>query len=142
MEESQTNNVPVMKLRTNRGLLKFILLTIVTLGIYAIVCFSHVSSEINKVAGPYDHRKTLHFCLVFFILTPITAGIFNLIWWSMLCSRMDDELARRNIEYKFGAGTYWGWSFFGSLILVGPFIFLYKFFKAMNLLNADYNVKG
>lgn len=142
MEENQTNNVPVMKLRTNRGLLKFILLTIVTLGIYAIVCFSHVSSEINKVAGPYDHRKTLHFCLVFFILTPITAGIFNLIWWSMLCSRMDDELTRRNIEYKFGAGTYWGWSFFGSLILVGPFIFLYKFFKAMNLLNADYNVKG
>ena len=144
MEENAKtqNQAPVVKLRTNRGLLKFILLSIITLGIYAIVCLSHVSSEINKVAGPYDHKKTLHYCLVLFLLTPITAGIFSLIWYSMLCGRMDDELTRRNIDYKFGAGTYWGWGFFGTLILIGPFIFYHKFFKAMNLLNADYNEKG
>jgi hypothetical protein len=27
----------------------------------------------------------------------------------------------------------------GSLIIVGPFIYLYKFFKAMNIIADDYN---
>ena len=30
----------------------------------------------------------------------------------------------------------------GSLILVGPFIYIHKRMKAMNLINADYNAKG
>lgn len=55
---------------------------------------------------------------------------------------MGDELYARRIDYSFGAGTFWGWGFFGTIILVGPFIFYHKFFKAMNLINADYNAKG
>ena len=30
----------------------------------------------------------------------------------------------------------------GALIAVGPFIYLHKLFKAMNLLSEDYNAKG
>lgn len=133
---------PLIKLRTKRGLFKYIFLSIITLEIYSIVCLSHISNEINKIASKHDHRHTMHYCLVFFLLSWLTLGIFPLVWWSMLCSRMDDELTRRNIDYKFGAGHYWGWDIFGTLILIGPFIFYYKFFKAMNLLNADYNEKG
>ncbi|MCR5445535.1 MAG: DUF4234 domain-containing protein [Bacteroidales bacterium] len=138
MEENTTKTI----LRTNRSMWKFVLLSLVTLGIYSIVCLSHVSTEINKVAGPYDQKKTMHYCLVFFIFSWLTLGIFPLIWWSMLCSRMGKELTRRGIDYKFGAGTYWGWGFFGTLIVVGPFVFYHKFFKAMNQLNADYNERG
>lgn len=139
MEE---NNTPVVKLRTNRGLLKFILLSLITFGIYAIVVLSHISTEINTIATKHDQKNTMHYCLVFFLLGPITLQIFTLIWWSKLSSRMGQELTTRNIDYKFGAGQYWGWGFFGSLIVVGPFIYYYKLFKAMNLLCADYNEKG
>lgn len=144
MEENITTEtrVPATPLRTNRGMVKFILLSLVTLSIYAIVCLTHISNEINKVAGPYDQKKTMNYCLVFFLLSWLTLGIFPLIWWSMLCSRMGNELTRRGIDYKFGAGTYWGWGFFGMFIIVGPFVFYHKFFKAMNLLNADYNERG
>lgn len=142
LDNNTQSTAPAVKFRTNRSMWKYILLSMITFGIYGIVCMSHVSSEINKVAGPYDHKKTLHYCLMFFLLSPITAGIFGLIWYSMLCGRMDDELTRRGIDYKFGSGTYWGWGFFGSLILVGPFIFYHKFFKAMNQLNASYNERG
>ena len=38
----QANPAPVAQLKTNRGLGKFILLTIVTLGIYSIVYFSSI----------------------------------------------------------------------------------------------------
>lgn len=103
MEE---NNTPVVKLRTNRGLLKFILLSLITFGIYAIVVLSHISTEINTIATKHDQKNTMHYCLVFFLLGPITLQIFTLIWWSKLSSRMGQELTTRNIDYKFGAGQY------------------------------------
>lgn len=127
------------RLRTNRGLLKFILLSLVTFGIYGIVCISHISKEINTLATEHDHRRTMHYCLVFFLLSWLTLGIMMLVWWHNICDRIGDELKYRKINYSFGAGSYWGWGFFGVLIIVGPFIFYHKFFKAMNLLNADYN---
>ena len=127
------------RLRTNRGLLKFILLSLITFGIYGIVCFSHISKEINTLATEHDHRRTMHYCLVFFLLSWLTLGIMMLIWWHNICDRIGDELKYRKIKYSFGAGSYWGWGFFGVLIIIGPFIFYHKFFKAMNLLNADYN---
>ena len=135
-------SAPVVKLRTHRSLWKYILLSAITFGIYGIVVMSHISSEINYIASKYDHRRTLHYCLVFFLLSWLTLGIYQWIWYSCLCSRMGNELVRRNIPYSFGAGHFWGWFFLGSLILIGPFIFYHQFFKAMNKLCEDYNVRG
>ncbi len=128
-------------LRTNRGMVKYILLSLITLGIYGIVVLSHVSEEINQVASPRDGKHTMHYCLVFFIFSWLTLGIVPLVWSHRLCNRIGDELHARDLPFNLSAGTFWGWCFFGSLILVGPFIFYYKFFKAMNLVNADYNQK-
>lgn len=77
-----------------------------------------------------------------FIFSWLTLGIVPLVWSHNICDRMGDELYARRIDYSFGAGTFWGWGIIGSLIVIGPFIFLHKFFKAMNLINADYNAKG
>ena len=133
---------PAKQLKTNRGLLKLILLSIITLGIYGIVVMSGVSTDINIVASRYDGRKTMHFCLVLFIFSWLTCGIVPLVWYHRISDRIGTELARRGIDYNFGAGTFWGWGFFGVLILVGPFIYTYKLLKSMNLLCADYNVRG
>lgn len=141
-QQPQYLNPPVIKLRTHRGMLKFVLLSLITLGIYGLVVLSHVSSEINAIATRHDHRHTMHYCLVFFLLSWLTLGIYPLVWWSNICSRMGTELVTRRIKYSFGAGYFWLWNILGSLILVGPFIFTYKFFKSMNLLAKDYNVNG
>ena len=142
MEDYGMGRRPAIQFRMKRGLLKYLFLSLITFGIYGIVCFSHISEEINMVATRYDHRNTLHYCLVFFVLSWLTFGIYPLIWWSNLSSRMGYELQRRGIAYHFSAGTYWGWYFFGSLILIGPFVYLHKFFKAMNYINADFNQRG
>ena len=136
------SNAPTIKLRTHRSMLKYILLSLITLGIYGIVVMSHISSEINYIATKYDNRRTVHYCLVYFLLSWLTLGIYPLIWYSNLCSRMGGELVRRNLPYSFGAGHFWGWYFLGSLILIGPFVFYHKFFKAMNMLCEDYNARG
>ncbi len=136
------NVVPIVKLRTNRSLGKFFFLSLITFGIYGIVVMSNISTEINRIATRHDNRQTMHYCLVYFIFSWLTFGIVPLVWWNNISSRIGNELAYRNINYSFGAGTFWGWRIIGALIIVGPFIYYHKLMKSMNLLCAVYNAKG
>lgn len=145
MNENQTyaaSTAPVGQLKTNRGLLKYILLSLVTFGIYGIVVMSSVSSDINVIASRYDGKKTMHFCLMAFLLSWLTLGIVPLVWYHKISGRIGKELSRRGISYSFGAGSFWGWNILGALIAVGPLVYLHKLLKAMNLLSEHYNVNG
>lgn len=137
-----TGEAPALQLKTNRGLLKYVFLSFITLGIYGLVVMSTVSTDINTIASKYDGKKTMHYCLVYFIFSWLTFGIVPLVWSHKISARIGAELARREINYSFGAGTFWGWNVLGSLIAVGPFIYMHKLLKAMNLLAEDYNTKG
>ncbi len=140
--EQSTVVKPVGQLKTNRGLLKFILLTIVTFGIYALVYYSSISSDINVIASRYDGKKTMHYCLLAFVIAPITFGIGGIVWSHKISARIGDELNRRGISYSFGASTFWLWNVLGMLIGVGPLVYVHKLSKAMNLLSEDYNTNG
>lgn len=142
LDDMIRSDAPVGQLKTNRGLLKFILLSLITFGIYGLVVLSNISSDINTIASRYDGKKTMHYCLVLFIFSWLTLGIVPIVWYHKLSKRIGGELRRRGINYSFGAGTYWGWDFFGVLILVGPFVYYHKLMKAMNLLATDYNRRG
>lgn len=131
-----------LQLRTNRGLLKFILLSMITFGIYGLVVMSHISEDINTIASKYDGKKTMHYCLVVFLFSWLTFGIVPLVWIHKISARIGNELNRRGIDYTFGAVTFWAWGVLGSIIVVGPFIFYHKFLKSMNLLAADFNTRG
>lgn len=137
------STAPVGQLKTNRGLLKLILLSIITFGIYGLVVFSAVSSDINTIASRYDGKKTMHYLLLTFIVSPITAGIAGIVWYHRISNRIGNELARRGIAYKFGAGSFWGWGVLGSLLFgIGPLVYCHKILKAMNLLAGHYNING
>ncbi len=133
---------PVGQLKTNRGLLKYIIFTIITFGIYPLVFMSSISNDVNVVCSRYDGKKTMHYCLLFFIIGPITFGIAYLVWAHKISNRIGSELKRRGAAYSFGASDYWLWNIIGSIIVVGPFVYLHKLAKAMNTLNADYNING
>lgn len=133
---------PVRQLNTHRGLIKLILLTIITFGIYPLVFFSGISEDINLIASRFDGRKTMHYCLMAFIIGPLTLGIGFIVWFHNLSSRMGNELARRGIAYSFGASDYWLWNVLGILIIIGPFVYLHKLARASVLLAEDYNIRG
>ncbi|MGN1456485.1 MAG: DUF4234 domain-containing protein [Acutalibacteraceae bacterium] len=133
---------PVGQLKTNRGLLKFILLNLITLGIYSIVIFSSVSNDVNVICSRYDGKKTMHYCLLLFIIGPLTLGIAYIVWFHKLSNRIGGELNRRNIAYSFSATDFWLWDILASLIIVGPFVYTHKLFKAMNVLSENYNTYG
>lgn len=140
--EFQASSAPVGQLNTKRSLLKFILLGIITLGIYTIVFFSGISIDINVIASRYDGKKTMHYCLLLFLVGPITLGIAYLVWSNNIAGRIGKELERRNISYSFGAKDFWLWGVLGSLIVVGPFIYVHKLAVASNMIAEHYNVNG
>ena len=127
------------QLPTGRGLLKCIFLGAITFGIYNLVVFTRISKEINIVAAN-DGKKTMNFCLLLFIFSWLPLGIGPIVWIHRISGRMGNQLKVRNVDYGFGAKTFWLWGVLGSMLFgIGPLIFLYKFLKTSNLLNAAYN---
>lgn len=133
---------PNLQHPTNRGLFKTLIFGLLTFGIYPIVVYSRISSEINVVASRHDGKSTMHFCLICFIFSWLTFGIASFVWCHRISNRMGAELRRRSISYSFDALDFWLWGILGSCIVVGPYIYVHKFLKAMNLINADYNTRG
>ncbi len=132
---------PALQLPTHRGLIKMVLLSLITFGIYGIVVQSEISGEINIVASRYDGKRTVHMLAVPW-LTCLTFGIYFFVWNHGLAKRIGNELKRRGCNYSFGALHYWLWNILGTLIIIGPFVYCHKFMKAMNLINKSYNING
>lgn len=133
---------PVGQIRTDRGLLKLIILSFLTLGIYSIVFYSGVSNDINIIASRYDGKKTMHYALLLFLAAPFTFSIAYFVWFHRISNRIGGELRRRNVPSNFSASTFWLWNILGSLIVIGPFVYIYKLCQACNDLAAHYNHFG
>ncbi len=155
-------------LKTNRGVVKFILLTAITFGIYALFFYSGIGEDTNLICTPYDGKKTMHYVLLTFIISPLTAGIATYVWFHRLSNRIGEQLRARGINYSLSATDYWVFGAIGPSILVafffilfvfvrrafflfllaylvailGPFYYTHKLCTAMNLLCEQYNIYG
>lgn len=141
-QQYQASTAPVGQLKTNRGLVKYVLLSLITFGIYGIVVMCKVPSDLNVIASRYDGKQTKSYLLMVLLLSWLTLGIYPLIWYHGMSARIGNELKRRGINYNFSAASFWLWNTLGCLIIVGPIVYTGKLFKAMNLLSEHYNVNG
>ncbi len=109
------------KLRTDRTPWKVILLAIVTLSFYELFFFSSISFDIDKIAQRSDGKKTMNYALAI-ILALFTFSIVMLVWFHQICVRIDDALSEREIDYDFGARTYWLWAVCSDCRLGGVYM--------------------
>ena len=139
---NEMNAAPVAQLKTNRGLLKLFLLSLITFGIYPLFFYNSMANDVNVICSRYDGKKTMNYWLLVLIVTPITFGIAAIVWCHKISNRIGAEMRRRGLPHAISAGTYWGWNVLGALIVIGPFIYIHKLCKAMNTLAAHYNTYG
>ena len=126
------------KFRTDRSMWKVMFFSFLTLGIYLIVFFSPLASELDEIHPKRDGTKTLDF-LIIWILSIFTSGLVMTAWHYLIADRIDEALSKRKINYDFGTRDFWLWYVLGSLIVVGPFVYLHRLCTAMNLLCESYN---
>ncbi len=128
------------KLKTNRGLFAYFILSAVTCGIYGII-FMHSLAEDTNEACKGDGQKTAG-VLAFILLTIVTCGIYAIVWWYKLADRLNANCIKNNVPSSITGGSLLCWTIFGSMLCgIGPLVALHKLFKTSNALMANYNAK-
>jgi magnesium-transporting ATPase (P-type) len=132
--------MPVRPLKTNRSLGMFILLSIVTLGIYSIVVHYEMTESMNAITRRTG-KPFMNYILVL-LLSVVTFGIYALVWYHTFSDRNETESQRRGLAPAVKASDFWLWYVLGSFIIVGPFVYFHKLFTSMNALSNNYNQFG
>jgi protein-S-isoprenylcysteine O-methyltransferase Ste14 len=120
-----------------RSLAVYIVLTIITFGIYGLYWVHKLAKDMNTICNG-DGKKTGGLLKCFF-LGLITMGIYNWVWLFMLGDRLQDNAPRYGLTFKESGTAVLLWALLGACIIVGPFIALYIVIKNINALAEKYN---
>ena len=127
-----------MPLRTDRSLLIFILLSLVTCGIYMYIFLYYMIKDINTAcSGDGDETPGL---LLYVLLSLVTCGIYSYIWVYKLGDRLARNCQRYGYTVTENGTTVLLWFLFGALLCgVGPFIGWNILINNTNMVCAGYN---
>lgn len=128
------------QMKTNRSLFIFIILTILTCGIYEF-CFLHeMAKDINKICEEDGESTTGVLKLIIF--TILTCGIYWYIWEYQFQDRLASNAPRYGVTMTETGSTVLLWTIFGLLCCgIGPFVAFYIMIKNLNRMSRAYNEK-
>lgn len=124
--------------KTNRGLIAYCFLSLITFGIYPMYFIHRVHVELNESCK--EDGKTTRGFILYFLFGIITLGIYPICWWCFAANRMNDMMVRNNMKPRISAVSFICWNIFGSLLFgLGPIIASYKFIHSLNDVNEIHN---
>ncbi len=121
-----------------RSFLTYVLLSIITCGIYSIFFWYSYSDDMNKICKG-DGKETQNYLLVF-LLSFITFGIYGYIWYYSVGNRLQENAPRYGVTFNENGTTILLWMIIGAFLCgIGYFYALYLLVKNMNILGERYN---
>lgn len=127
-----------MKVNENRTLVMYIVLSIVTCGIYSYYYLYMLAQDANIVCNG-DGKGTAGL-LKFILLSFITCGVYTWIWYYNLGNRLAENAPRYGLNFQENGTTLLLWMIFGSVLCgIGPFVAMHILMKNMNALAHAYN---
>ena len=119
-----------MIVKEDRSIVMYILLSLVTCGIYSYWFLYTMAQDANVV------------CLVQFILLSfVTCGIYGWFWYYSLANRLAENAPRYGMTFTENGTTVLMWLIVGALLCgIGPFIAMNILITNMNRLAHAYNV--
>ncbi|MBQ7362844.1 MAG: DUF4234 domain-containing protein [Clostridia bacterium] len=126
------------KVKTNRGLLKYILLTLVTCGIYELFFINGIANDMNTMCKD-DGLKTKGI-LGFIVLTCVTCGIYPMVWFYGVANRLSENGNKYGLNISENGTNFLLWMIFGALLCgIGPFVAMHALCKNLNRVGEAYN---
>lgn len=120
-----------------RDFVKYVVLTIVTCGLYSIFFWATYIPDINRSCdGDGDHSTEY---LIVFLLNIITCGIYSYVWVYQLGNRIYRNGPRYGLNFSETGTTILLFTFLGNLIGIGGFIGAYFIIKNGNYIFDQYN---
>lgn len=126
------------RLKDDRGLLSYILLSLITCGIYSYYFIYKMAADVN-VACEGDGQETAGL-VAFILLSFITCGIYAWFWYYKLGNRLAANAPRYGLTFQENGTTVLLWLLFGSILCgIGPFVAMYILIKNTNQICNAYN---
>ena len=127
-------------MKTDRSIIPYILLGIITLGIYELWFLHHMIKDVNEICRE-DGNKTPGL-LVLILLSLVTCGFYALFWWYRVADMLKRASDRKRVPTEISGGfvafcfilNYFSFS-------IGSLVGIYKVINATNDLAEDYNRK-
>ena len=125
-------------LDTDRSIVAYILLGLITCSIYSLYMLHCIIKDVNVTCrGDGKETKGILEYIVFGILT---CGIYDYIWLYKFGNRIQENAPRYGMQFQEGGTTILLWFVFGSLLCgIGPWVGMYYIIRNTNALNAAYN---
>ncbi len=131
----------VSHIKTDRGLLKFILLSLITCGIYDLWFIYDLAKDVNIMCEG-DGKKTAGL-LKMMLLSLVTCGIYSIYWWIAIADRMYLNGPRYNTQVPNKGSSVLLWMLLGLFCLQFLlFVAYYQVIENANTLAAAYNERG
>lgn len=126
------------KLKDDRGLISYILLNLITCGIYGYYFLYKMAHDVN-IACEGDGQSTAGL-VQFIVLSFITCGIYSWYWYYKLGNRLAANAPKYGMNFQENGTTVLLWLLFGLLLCgIGPFIAMYILIKNSNMICNAYN---
>lgn len=121
-----------------RSLLTYVLLSIITCGIYSIY-FWYVFAEDMNTLCQGDGEETTNYIVVI-LLSIVTCGVYGFYWMYKLGNRLQTNAPRYGMAFQENGTTVLLWYLVGALICgIGPILGANILIKNINLLGDAYN---
>ena len=129
---------PARRIATNRGLIKWLFLSLITFGIYGFYFIYKMAQDVNTMCKD-DDQKTGGL-LFFIVLSFLTLGIYSVYWWYKIANRVYLNAPQYHVMVAEKGSSFMLWYLlglitFGIASLVGYHIVI----KNVNALAAGYN---
>lgn len=126
------------RLKADRSLLVYILLNLITCGIYGWYFLYALARDVNAVCA--GDGKTTPGLVKLILLSFITCGIYTFFWYYSLGNRLAANAPRYGLSFQENGTTVLLWMVLGSMLCgIGPFIAMHIIIKNTNDLCGAYN---
>ncbi len=123
---------------SERSTLTWLLLTIITCGIYDYYFTYLMARDVNTMCvGDGEETPGL---LVFILLSIVTCGFYSYYWYYKIGNRLQANAPRYDLAFQEGGTAVLAWRVFGLLICcLGPIVAMNILIKNMNAMAQRYN---
>ena len=128
------------KIKDDYSIATYILLGLITFGIYDLWCIWHLTKDVNVLCEEYGKKTTG--VLTFVLLSIVTCGLYGIFWWYRIGDMLEEAVRKRGL-----APSVTGKFVMICMVLnyfvcsITGLIGIQKIFEAVNDLASDYNVK-
>lgn len=141
-QQPQYHQAPAygMPVDTNRSLITYIILTILTCGIYGFYFIYKLAKDVNEMCK--EDGDKVGGLLVYILLSYLTCGIYSFYWLYKIQNRLQAAGPRYGINITESGTTVLLWLILGSFLCgIGSFYGLYIIIKSANAVGAAYNAR-